>query len=180
MPYKIRDFMVPIEDYVSINGEDTLADYFHALEEDRANKQSGESHRDAIVMENGELIGKVTIGDIYMALEPAYKSITEMNGQTSVLTAEYIAKVYKQHDLWSDPLEDLCKANAKLKVKNFMHRPKESEFIEADQSLDKAMHSYVMGVHQPLLVRDNGKVVGVLRYADVFEAIRELALACVK
>lgn len=178
MPFKVKDFMIPIEEYVSIDEEATLLDYFQALEKNKAEKGLKHSHRDVIVLKDGELIGKVTIADVYMALEPAYKSILDLNGETSVLTASYMANLFKQYDMWSSTLEDMCKRGAGKKIKDFMHAPEEAEFIEADSKLGAAMHAYVMGVHQPLLVREEGKVIGILRYADVFEKIRELTLTC--
>jgi hypothetical protein len=35
-----------------------------------------------------------------------------------------------------------------------------------------------MGVHQPVIVADGGKVTGILRFGDLFEVVRERLLKC--
>lgn len=176
---KIKDLMIPIAEYVSVGMEDTLYECFKALEEDRAAKAKGHSHRDVLVFDaNGDVQGKVTMIDIYLALEPGYKRIMESMDDTSVLTPEYMASMFKDYGLWSQPLDDLCIKAAPLKIKDIMHEPHETEFVNADDRLDKALDMYVLGVHQPLLVREGDKIVGALRFGDVFCKIKESVLAC--
>ena len=60
-----------------------------------------------------------------------------------------------------------------------MHIPEKVEYIKEKESLEKAMHIYVMGVHQPLIVKNSdNKVTGVLRFGDIFEAFRQSLLNC--
>ena len=54
----------------------------------------------------------------------------------------------------------------------------EREYLEEDDSLEKAMNYYVMGVHQPLIVKKGDDVTGVLRFGDVFEVVREELVNC--
>lgn len=179
MDTKIKDLMIPISEYVSVGMEDTLYDCFKALEEDKAAKAMGHSHRDVLVFDaEGDVQGKVTMIDIYLALEPGYKSLMDSMDEGSVLTPEYMAGMFRDYDLWTQPLSDLCSKAARLKVKDIMHEPHESEFVEAGDRLDKALNMYVLGVHQPLLVREGGKIVGALRFGDVFSKIKESVLAC--
>ena len=59
------------------------------------------------------------------------------------------------------------------------HTPEKMEYIKEAATLEKALHLYVMGIHQPLIVNnEDGKVTGVLRFGDVFEAIRQRLLNC--
>ena len=175
----IKDLMIPIDEYVTIGTEATLYDCFRALEDDRAAKAKGHAHRDALVLgEDGEVLGKLTMADVYMALEPGYKSILESSNEASVLTPEYMANLFREYDLWTEPLGDLCTKAAGMKVGDVMHEPDAPEYVEASGKLDTILHLYVLGVHQPLLVREGGKVVGALRYGDVFDTIKEAILAC--
>ena len=62
-------------------------------------------------------------------------------------------------------------------VANVMHIPEQIEYIKEEENLEKAMHIYVMGVHQPLIVKNtDNKVTGVLRFGDIFEAFRQSLL----
>ena len=179
MDFIIKDLMIPIDEYVTIGAEATLSDCFRALEDDREAKAKGHSHRDALVLdENGEVSGKLTMADVYQALEPGYKSILESENEGSVLTPEYMANLFKEYNLWSEPLGTLCSKAAGMKVGDVMHEVDESEYVQASEKLDTILHLYVLGAHQPLLVRDGDKVVGALRYGDVFDTIKDAILAC--
>jgi hypothetical protein len=63
-------------------------------------------------------------------------------------------------------------------VAEAMHVPEKSEYIKEDDNLEKALNHYVMGVHQPLIVKKGEDVTGVLRFGDIFEIVRERLLSC--
>ncbi|MBU1003374.1 MAG: transcriptional regulator [Proteobacteria bacterium] len=179
MTVTIKELMIPIDEYVAVGTENTLFEYFQTLEQDRVTKEKGHSHRDALVFdEDGSVMGKITMIDIFLALEPGYKSILDSLTPDSVLTPEYMAKLFKSYNIWNEPLQDLCRKTSNLRIKDIMHVPEENEYVETHQPLTEAFNRYVMGIHQPLLVREAGRVVGVLRYGDVFNTIKELTLAC--
>lgn len=179
MTATIRDIMIPIDEYVSVGLEDSLYDYFKTLADDMAAKERGHSHRDALVFgKDGEILGLVAMKDVFMALEPGFKSLLDSLSPGSVLTPEYLAKQFRNIDIWGEPLRNHCQKAATLKVKEMMHVPRDMEYLEADKPLSEALNRYVAGVHQPLLVRDKGKVVGVVRYGDVFARIMDMTLAC--
>lgn len=180
MEMTIKELMIPVAEYVTVRTGDTLAQYFQALEADNAAKGGAHSHRDALVMDaQGQVAGKVTMHDVFLALEPGYKSILDSLSETSVLTPAYLAGIYKDFDLWAKPLPNLCQRAAQLTVGEIMHVPEQAEFVDEDATVDVGLHRYVMGVHQPLLVRGaGGRVTGVLRFGDVFKRIKDLTLAC--
>ncbi|BBD08012.1 hypothetical protein [Desulfovibrio ferrophilus] len=179
MTVLIKELMIPITEYVSVGLENSLYDYFKILDDDKVTKDKGHSHRDALVFDdNGTIMGKVTMMDVFLALEPGYKSLLDSLSPGSILTPEYMANQFKENDIWGEPLDNYCQKAAMLKIKDIMHEPKEDEYVEADRSIGSALNRYVAGIHQPLLVREGGKVVGVLRYGDVFGKIKELTLAC--
>ena len=59
-----------------------------------------------------------------------------------------------------------------------MHIPEDHEYIQEEDSFEKALHEYVMGVHQPLIVKKGDKITGLLRFGDLFEIVRKQILAC--
>ncbi|MDD9302229.1 MAG: CBS domain-containing protein [Desulfobacter sp.] len=172
---KIKDVMIPLSNYVTIKEENTLYDVFQILEK---NRTSSHAHRDAIVIdETGAFKGKVTMIDIFKALEPNYTKLFK-NYKDGTLTKEYVLNAVKDLGLWVEPMKTLCERGMDIRVSEVMHVPKSSEFIQEEDSVETALHEYVMGVHQPLMVKNNEKVTGVLRFGDLFEIIRKRMLAC--
>ena len=75
-------------------------------------------------------------------------------------------------------MEDVCQRGRKVTVADAMHIPEKSESVQENDSLEKALSLFDMGVHQPLIVQNGDTVTGVLRFGDIFEVIREGLLRC--
>jgi len=75
-------------------------------------------------------------------------------------------------------MDDICRKASRIKVKEFMYTPGEGEYINADETLDRAINQLVMGQHQSLLVLKDTKIVGILRKTDVFMEIVRAMKAC--
>ena len=172
-----KDVMIPISRYVTVKKTDTLIEVLQAL--DGARKSEAEhAHRDAIVVDdNGEFVGKVTMLDIFKALEPNYKKVEEKSSM-GTLTQLFVAKVVKDFNLWMEPIKDVCTRGAHKFVGDVMHVPGDADFIREEDSIELALHKYVMGVHQPLIVKGGVTVTGILRFGDVFEVTRKAMLSC--
>ena len=56
-------------------------------------------------------------------------------------------------------------------VKDLMVPLSEYATVTEDASLDFAIHQFIMGSHQSLLVTGGEKIVGILRLTDVFSAV---------
>ena len=171
-----KESMIPITDYVRVNKSDTLVGVLQALEDARQAKEH--AHRDAIVVDdNGAFVGKVTMIDIFRALEPNYKKIA--GGQsTGTLTRNFVMKAVKEFNLWAEPEQSICQRGGQKTVADVMHLPESFEYIQEDETLEKALNLYVMGVHQPLIVKKGDTVTGILRFGDIFEVVRKALLAC--
>ena len=98
------------------------------------------------------------------------------NNQT--LTDAFVQNAVKDFKLWLEPVESVCERGGKVTVAEAMHIPEKSEYLKEDDSREKAMNCYVMGVHQPLIVRKGDEVTGILRFGDVFEIVREQLVNC--
>ena len=174
---RVDKIMIPIANYVTVKKEDHLTEVLLAIEKRRQAEQ-GHAHRDAIVVdESGQFVGKVTMIDIFRSLEPNYRKLMpEKSKQT--LTDEFVRKAAKELNLWMEPVEDVCQRGSKVTVADAMHIPEKSEYVQENDSLEKALSLFVMGVHQPLIVKNGDMVTGVLRFGDIFEVIREGLLLC--
>lgn len=172
----VKEVMIPILNYVTVKKENSLIDVLQALEAGRSDKHA---HRDAIVVnDDGAIIGKVTMIDIFRALEPNYKKI-DPEQTKGVLSSRFIMKAVKDFNLWMEPMQDVTERGKKLKVADVMHIPEKAEYIEESDTLEKALNQYVMGVHQPIIVKNGEEVTGILRFGDIFEIIRNRLLSCV-
>ena len=175
---QVKEIMIPILNYVTVQKENSLIEVLQSLERTRKSENE-HAHRDAIVAdENGVFIGKLTMIDVFRALEPNYRKV-EQQQEKGVLTAEFVIKAAEDFNLWIEPTQTICERGSRLKVSDVMHTPEKMEYIKETATLEEALHLYVMGIHQPLIVNnEDDKVTGVLRFGDVFEAVRQRLLNC--
>jgi hypothetical protein len=171
----VKELMIPISNYVTVKKTDTLVDVLQALE--TAREANEHAHRDAIVVDDtGRFVGKVTMIDIFRALEPNYNRM--MSSSEGTLTESFVMKAVKAFNLWTEPETDICQRGAQKTVADVMHSPRSFEFLQEDDTLEKPLNLYVMGIHQPLIVKQGETVTGVLRFGDMFEVVRKELLAC--
>jgi CBS domain containing-hemolysin-like protein len=174
----VKEIMIPISDYVTVRKSDNLTEVLRVIEERRATEQ-GHAHRDAIVVdENGRFVGKVTMIDIFRSLEPNFRKTKNEEERQQTLTDAFVQNAVKDFKLWLEPVESVCERGGKVTVAEAIHIPEKSEYLKEDDSLEKEMNYYVMGVHQPLIVRKGDEVTGILRFGDVFEIVREQLVNC--
>ena len=173
---QVQEIMIPISNYVTVQKENSLVEVLQSLERTRK-ADIGHAHRDAIVVDaNGDFIGKVTMLDVFRNLEPNYKKVAE-HQEMGTLTADFVMKAVENFNLWIEPTQTICERGSRLTVSDVMHIPEKPEYINETDTLEKAMHLFVMGIHQPLIVKNtDGKVTGVLRFGDVFESVRQRLL----
>lgn len=175
----VRSLMIPLSEYVAVKEADTLYESFLAFEKYKQERGDKKAHRDALVFsETGEIVGVLTMLDIFLALEPTYKKILQQSSASTTLLSDYVSAMYRDYELWSESLDKVCARAASMKVKDVIGPLADHKYVDAEDSLDKAVHRYVLGIRQPLLVRSEGKIVGVVRYGDLFEEIRRRMLSC--
>jgi CBS domain-containing protein len=177
----VKDIMVPLSEYATVSEDATLSDAVAALKKSQADfDQAKYRHRAILIFDKtNHIVGKVNFLSILRALEPKYEEMLSDKGPLHMgFTRKFQKALFESLKLWQDPLEHICKKAAEIKVKTFMVTPKESEMIGPDQQLGEAIHQLVIGHHQSLLVSKDGKVVGVLRLADAFQAVADNILTC--
>jgi len=109
---------------------------------------------------------------VLRALEPKYLKIDDPQSLTRFgFSQDYLNYTLKEHHLWENALDDICKKADKLIVKSFMYTPTKGEYVKENTSLNEAIHQLIMGRHQSLLVTRGEDIVGVLRLTDVFRVI---------
>ena len=172
----VKEIMIAIGNYVTVKKTDDLVGVMQALED--ARQSSAHAHRDAIVVDDqGAFIGKVTMIDIFRALEPNFKKLMSSNAE-GTLTSHFVMNAVKELNLWLEPEKGICERGSQKQVGEVMHVPEKVEYLQENDTLEKAMNLYVMGVHQPLVVKSGETVTGILRFGDVFEVVRKTLLSC--
>jgi len=178
---KVKDLMVPLDQYVCVSEDATLYEAVVQLEEAQAKSAStGYPHRAVLVCDKeGKVIGKLGQLDVLRSLEPKYSELTDLKKVSGFgLSAEYMRSMMQEYDLWKAPLDDLCRKAAQVRVGSIVSPPQEGEVAEEDATLDKAVHQMIMGHHQSLLVISGKRIVGILRLTDVFKEVSDRIKAC--
>jgi CBS domain-containing protein len=178
---KVRDIMVPLEEYATVSEDATLYEAVTALEEAQTRfERKRYEHRAVLVYDRRhDIVGKVSQLDLIKGLEIGYRKMGDLKGVThSGFSPEFIRSMMKRYELWQRPLDEICGKAAHIKVKDIMDAPTEGEFVDAESSLNEAIHMLVMGRHQSLLVLEKGSIVGILRLSDVFGEICRQIKAC--
>jgi CBS domain-containing protein len=177
----VNELMVPLAKYASVSQEDTLFEAVMALEKAQEKfDQSRYRHRAVLIYDNeGNIVGKVSQLDVLRALEPKYKAM-DIPGSLSRfgLTKRFQETMLNELRFWDKPMDDICRKASRIKVKEFMYTPSEGEYINEDETMDRAINQLVMGHHQSLLVMKDDKIVGILRATDVFMEIVRVMKAC--
>lgn len=179
--YRVKDLMVPAKDYASISIDASIRDGILALEEaqQRELHEDPGRHRDRAVLvldQRGEIIGKLSMWSIIGCLEPSYGrpesgSRSSKSGARIGSAWAVITQMTESSHLWRSRLGSIADETTHLKIKNLLHAPREKELIDEDASLEKAIHQLVDKHYMSLLVTREGRIVGILRLVDVFEAV---------
>ena len=180
----VKDLMVPLDEYATINDNATLYDAVLALEKAQAEFDKSHNtyrHRAVLVYDKGgKIVGKLSQLDLLRSLEPKYNQAAAESGRmmTSGFSRSFLRSLIQQFSLWDKPLADICKKAARQLVTDHMYIPEEGEFVESEDSLDVAINQLVLGHHQSLLVVKDKEIVGILRLTDVFREVANTIKAC--
>lgn len=173
---KVKDLMVPLEEYATVSYSATLYDAVLALE--KAQEEFSEActpyvHRAILVYgKDSNIIGKISQLDILRALEPKYGEMGQSRSMADAgFTPQFLKGMLEQYSLLSDSFEDACKKARNITVDKIMYTPSEGEYVDENASLREAIHQIVMGHHQSLLVTAGEKIAGILRLTDLFKAV---------
>ena len=175
----VKELMVPIEQYATVNQEMTIREAIESLEKAQERYQSQEvayKHRALLVLNSeNQVVGKLSHLDVVMSMEPKYRSQkgSEAIAHTAAagLSPELLKSMMEWYSLWAESFDERCQKVLTMKVKDCMYTPRNDEYVQESDSLETAVHQLVMGRHQSLLVTKDRRIVGVLRLTDIFQQI---------
>ena len=172
----LKDLMVPLAEYATVSEDANVFEAFKALEDaQKAFSPQRYRHRAVLVLDKEDrVVGKLGQHDIIQALEPQHKGFK--NPEKGALdhlgfSRTFIESVSLQYDTWDRPLQNLYRKALEQKVKAFMYKPTEGEYIEESVTINETIHRLIIGNHHSLLVTKGPDIVGVVRLTDVFELI---------
>ena len=177
---KVRDLMVPTDQFPKIADTASLYDALSALETAQEAFLSGKSAQRILLVENEkkQIIGKVSPIDLFKGLEKKYNQVNVENTLEKFGLKYIWSGMRKEYNLWESPFKDLCRKAGDVHVKDFVKIPNEGQTVDAKDSLSKCFHLFVVNRHDTLFVMEKNQFISMLRFSDVYEAVAQAMKEC--
>ena len=166
---KVMEVMVPVHEYTTLNGDQTIEDAIGQLKESFVSKISTSriletGHRSVLVMDSKkDLIGIMTIRDLLQLIMPPYLSAPKPSMAESI---EYSPM------FWDGMFSNAITQKAATKLKDAMSPSPLT--IDGTASLMEAAYMMVDKKVRRLVVVIAGEVAGVIREQDLFFEIEKI------
>ncbi|MEG6521655.1 CBS domain-containing protein [Desulfotomaculum sp. 1211_IL3151] len=154
---KVRDIMVPIQDYATVFLENSLRDAMFVLKNTFYSGQmaGSQAHRSVLVFNNKkQLVGTLSFRDIIRSIP------VERDG----------AKC------WDGIFEAVCLSQADKKVKDVM-QPVQAERLQVSDSILEAILLLTNHEIELVPVEEKEEIVGMIRAVEIFKEVSELVEA---
>jgi Mg2+/Co2+ transporter CorC len=177
---KVRDLMVPADQFPKIADTASLFDALFALETAQEDFLSGKSAQRIMLVENEkkQIIGKISPIDLFKGLEKKYNQVN-VEKTLEKFGLKYIwSGMRKEYDLWESPFKDLCRKAGDIHVKDFVKIPNEGQTVDAKDTLSKCFHLFVVNRHDTLFVMEKNEFIGMLRFSDVYKKVVQTMKEC--
>ncbi len=177
---RVRDLMVPIEEFPKISCQATFYEALAALETTHKKYLSGELDQRVLLVEDedGKVIGKLSPVDLIRGLETNYSRLDTEDMLTRFGLKYMWKSMQEDYDLWGNPFKDLCRKAGEVHIKDFIKAPYEGQSVGADDLLVKCFHLFVMNRHDVLFVLEGDEIIGLLRFSDVYKKVSEVMKEC--
>jgi DNA-binding response OmpR family regulator len=159
----VREVMIPIEDYTTLNQECTVKEAIDKLRESFFAKVATSrimetGHRSLLVYDDrGKIIGILAIIDLLRAVMPGYLSAPKPSMADSVQYSPMF---------WSGMFTREVSRLAEKKIRDVMSPAPRT--INADANLMEAAYTMIYQNKRRLAVIDAGEVIGIIREQDLF------------
>jgi CheY-like chemotaxis protein len=160
---RVVEIMVPIENYTTLDEDQTVSDAILKLKESFSSMISTSrlmesSHRSILVFDDtGNVKGVLVIGDLLEGIKPAYLKAPKPSMADAIVYSPMF---------WSGMFTIEIKRLAKMKIKEVMSEAPPT--IDVDANLMEAAHMMMKNKVARLAVTSQKDVVGVIREQDLF------------
>lgn len=176
----VRDLMVPADRFPKISSQTSFYEAIIALEVAQRKFMAGEAEQRILLVEddNHTIIGKLSPIDLLRGLETNYSRVVAEKTLSRFGYANIWKTMQEDFNLWGDPFHDLCRKAAEVEVKDFLKGPSEGQTVAMDDIMARCFHLFVMNRHDSLFVVDAGRIVGLLRFSDVYSEVSRIMKEC--
>lgn len=176
----VRDIMVPADRFPRISCRATLYEGLSALEAAQEKYLSGEADQRILLVEDeeGKVMGKLSPIDLLGGLETNYQRVDVEKSLTRFGLRYVWTSMQNDYNLWENPFKDLCRKAEHVKIEDFLKAPSGGQTVAPDDPLNKCFHRFVMNRHDALFVLEGGRIVGLLRFSDVYRKVSETMKEC--
>ncbi len=174
--FTVKDLMVPLSEYATVQEGSTLFDAVLALEkaqEEFDYEHTPYHHRAVLILnKDKKVIGKLSQLGVLRAMLPKNELIQQIEDISRFgFSTSLINSLREKYRLEESILDGIYKKAIQMKVEDYMQTPSEGEYVDEKTSIDTAMYQIVIGTHLSLIVTRGDKIVGLLRMSDVFAAV---------
>ena len=165
----VKDVMIPIEDYTTMNVDQTVREAILKLRSSFSIKIATSSimetgHRSVLIFDSeGDVKGILTIKDLLNAIMPKYLSAPKPSMADSIQYSPMF---------WSGMFTKEVKNMLDNKVEDIMSPPPLS--IDSGANLMEAAYMMIYSRVRRLVVKKDGKVTGMIREQDLFFEIERI------
>ncbi|MFO7601191.1 MAG: CBS domain-containing protein [Candidatus Desulfacyla sp.] len=182
---RVKDIMVPIEEYDKVNVDSQFCDVLSILRRNYENMKTGQNnrrlHRTLFVTDaDNTIVGKISMYDLIRGLvpEPAKapevsKAYHRMLSSRAVRVSEEVGEVQEHYKWLQTSFEDLVKREAHKKIRDIMKPVQKSVLVEDDRINQAIYVIFKEDVRQQLVHRE-GKIVGVVNLNALFAELLEV------
>ncbi|MBW2344309.1 MAG: CBS domain-containing protein, partial [Deltaproteobacteria bacterium] len=167
----VMDVMIPVEDYTTLKGNQTIGEAILRLKESFASKVSTSrimetGHRSILVLDDkGQVDGVLSIRDLLQGIMPAYLGASKPSTADSIQYSPMF---------WDGMFTGAAKALAKKKIEDLMSPA--PLIIDGGSNLMEAANMMVTNKVRRLVVTRSGQVAGVVREQDLFFEIERILI----
>jgi len=176
----VRDLMVPADRFPKISCRTSFYEAVRALEIAQQKFMAGEAEQRILLVEDDEhkIIGKLSPIDLLRGLETNYSRVVAEKTLSRYGFGNIWKTIQEDYNLWGDPFHDLCRKAAQVQIQDFLKGPSEGQTVGVDDLMAKCFHLFVMNRHDSLFVVDGDRIVGLLRFSDVYREVSRTMTEC--
>jgi len=169
---RVKDLMVPIDEYPVVAPETTMLDAISALNEAQKKRPAHlQPYRAVLVKDSkGNVIGKLGQLAFLKALEPKNTMLGDLEKlRFAGVSDDLMRTMIGHYRFFEEALPDLCARGRNLLVKEAMNPVTES--IDENAYLCEAISKIVLYQQLSILVTRGNKAVGLLRLSDLCDEV---------
>lgn len=169
---RVKDLMVPIDEYPVVSPETTMLDAISALNEAQKKRPPNlQPYRAVLVKDKGgDVIGKLGQLAFLKALEPKHTVLGDLEKlRFAGVSDDLMQTMIGHYRFFEEALPELCARGRNLMVKDAMNPATES--IDENAYLCEAISKIVLYQQLSILVTRGKRAVGVLRLSDLCDEV---------